>query len=137
MDTDSSECEIFKTKGQFKSKSEAEKLKILEGKDKASTQKVTVGAVKQLKEYSLVKKLPKIDELSTDELSNVPHDFYPVIKPQNLDDYSFQSLKCIRSGLARHFRTTKGINISKDSEFMKANEMFKVVTVHSKNREKE
>ena len=47
-----------------------------------------------------------------------------------------QTLKCLRSGLARHFKTTKGFDSIKDSPFIKSNEMFKGVTVQSKKNGK-
>ena len=136
MDADSDSNDFIEIKRQFKHKSDQEKLKILEEKDKASTQKATAGALRQLKEYLLVNKLPKVDDLTVDHLADILYDFYPAIKPQKGDDYSVQSLKCIRSALARHFRAVRGIDITKDSPFVKCNEMFRAVTVHSKKQGK-
>ena len=136
MDADSDSNDFIEIKRQFKHKSDQEKLKILEEKDKASTQKATAGVLKQLKEYLLVNKLPKVDELTVHHLADILYDFYPAIKPQKGDNYSVQSLKCIRSALATHFRAVRGIDITKDSPFVKCNEMFKAVTVHSKSKGK-
>ena len=56
------------------------------------------------------------------------------VKPQKKDDYSVQSLKCMRSGLNRYFRKQKGIDITNDSIFVKANEMFEAVKVNAKKQ---
>ena len=58
MDADHNFIELLPTKRQFKSQSEQEKIKILEQKDKVSTQKATTGAVNQLKDFLLVKNKP-------------------------------------------------------------------------------
>ena len=123
---------------RFKEHSEQEKIQLLEEKDKISTQKATIGAVKLLKDYLFDKKLPKLDDIIDDRstLSAILYDFYAAIKPQKGEDYSVQTLKCIRSGLARHLRGSIGVDIIKDSEFTKANEMFRAVTVHSKKKGK-
>ena len=96
MDADSDSVrEIFQTKRQFKAKSDQEKLKILEEKDKLITQKATQGAVNQLRDYLMVNKLPKVEELNSENLPDILYDFYPAIKPQKGEDYSVQTLKCI------------------------------------------
>ena len=96
----------------------------MEGKDKVSTEKATAGAMNKLKDFLTVKNHPKIEDLTSELLGPILYDFYAVIKPQKSEDYSVQTLKCIQSRLARYFRSMKGIDIIKDTEFVQANEMF-------------
>ena len=124
------------TKRQFKDITNENLLKILEEKDKASTKKATEGALRHLKEFLHAKQLPSIDALDETNLPEILYDFYPAVKPNNCEDYAVQTLKCLRSALARHFRVSKGFDITKDSAFIKANEMFKAVTVQSKKKGK-
>ena len=41
-------------------------------------------------------------------------------------------MKCRRSALNRYFRKEKGFDITKDGQFVKANEMFKAILVEAK-----
>ena len=58
------------------------------------------------------------------------YNFYASLKLQKSNNYLVQTLKCLQSGLAHHFRSVKGFDISKDS----ANVMCKAVTAHSKKQ---
>ena len=135
MDPDAQPIEIC-TKHQFKENNDAEKILILKQKDKVNTQKATDGAVSQLKSYLQVKKLPNLEDLDQQTLASILYDFYPVVKPKEGEHYAVQTLKCLRARLARHFRSVKGIDITKDSAFTQVNEMFKAVTVQSKKHGK-
>ena len=110
----------------------------MEGKDKVSTQKATISAVNLLKEFLTETQMVNFDDILDDRstLARILYDFYATIKPQKSQDYSVQTLECIRSGLARHFRAITGVDIIKDTEFTKANEMFRAVTVHSEKKGK-
>ena len=126
------------SKSRFKEQSEQQKIELLEGKDKISTQKATAGALNLLKDFITEIKHVTLDDIIDDRstLASILYNLYAAIKPQKSEDYSVQSLKCIRSGLARHFRGVTGVDIIKDCEFVKANEMFRAVTVNSKKKGK-
>ena len=111
-----------------------EKQKLLEGKDKVTTQRATKGYMEQFRNYLSVKNLPKVEDLDPADLNDILSDFYSSVKPQKKEEYSVQSLKCLRAGLNRYFRKEKGIDITADSQFVKANEMFEAVKVDSKKK---
>ena len=98
-------------KYRFKNRSKEENNDILKGKDKLSTQR------------------------ATEDLDLILFDFYSSILLQKKDDYSVQTLKCIRAGLNRHFRTTRGIDITKDATSVKASKMFKAIQVDAKKKQ--
>ena len=124
-------------KYQFQQLSTAEKDKILEGKDKKSTKRATDGAVEQLKQFLIVKNLPELDNVETDDLPNILKEFYSAIipnKPSNPEqkEYSVQTLKCKRAALNRFFKAKRGVDIVSDPRFVACNEQFKGVTVKAK-----
>ena len=120
---------------RFKQRSTDEKDKILKDKDKKSTQRATDIYMKQFSQYLLVNNLPNVEDLQVDSgLDQVLADFYASVQPQKKEDYSVQTLKCIRSGLNRYFRQFKGIDIAKNPMFVKANEMLKAIQVDAKKK---
>ena len=128
------DSEISHTKKDFKDRSDQNLQELLEGKDKRNTQKATQGALSQFSQYLAAKKLPKLQDLTVDNLPEILYNFYPSVKPLKSNNYSVQTLKCLRSGLNRYFCKEKGFNITKDSQFVRANEMFQVVLVKSKKQ---
>ena len=116
----------------FTVKSNEEKQKLLEEKDKKNTQKSTKSALKQLREFLHFKKLPDVSDISDGELPNVLFEFYSSVRPRNSEKYATQSLKCIRAALNRHFRQERGLDIIKDLSFIRTNEMFKGVLVDAR-----
>ena len=116
----------------FKDRSNELLEKLLEGKDKVNTQKSTEGALKQFSQYLRQKEMPNPEDLNIDILPKILYEYYPSLKPMKSDNYSVQSLKCIRSGLSRYYRKNKGFDIAKDPQFVQANEMFQAVLVESK-----
>ena len=105
-------------------------------KIKKSTQRSTEGALRQLAEFLAVKQLGELKDIDTLDLPDILLDFYCLIKPKHDEDYATQSLKCIRAALNRHFRTVRGLDIVKDTRFVRTNEMFKGVLVESKKHGK-
>ena len=49
-------------------------------------------------------------------------------------EYIVQILKCLCSGLNRFFKKTRGIDITSDVKFVKANEMFGAVKVNARKQ---
>ena len=126
------------TKRQFKFRSDESKKKLLEGKDKANTQRATKTAIRLFNDFLQAKQLPNIEALTVDlnDLNGILCDFYSEIKPQKEEDYSVQTLKCLRSGLNRWYRKERGIDIVNDTSFVQSNEMLKAVQVESKKNGK-
>ena len=87
--------------------------------------------VEQFKHFLLVQNLPKIEDITIEDLNDILFNFYSSIKPQKKTDYSVQTLKCFRSGLIRFFKKERGIDIATDPMFVKANEMFEAVKVNA------
>ena len=121
-------------KYQFKNRTKQETNDILKGKDKASTQRAKHIYLTQFKRFLKVKNLPKVEDIATPDLDAILFEFYSSIQPQKKDNYCVQTLKCIRTGLNRYFRKERGIDIAKDSMFVKANEMLKAVQVDAKKK---
>ena len=111
----------------FKHRSEENLQQLLDGKDRITTQKATESASKQFSDYLAIKKLPNYNELTTADLPDILYAFYPAVKPMKSEHYSVQTLKCLCSALARYYRKQLGIDISKDAEYTRANEIFKAV----------
>ena len=124
--------QIIDKKRIFKDRSTENLDKLLKGKDKINTQKATAGALTQFSQYLEQKKLPKVEDLTVENLPDILFAYYPSLKPIKSDNYSVQTLKCIRSGLSRYFRKERGFDITKDGQFVRANEMFQAVLVESK-----
>ena len=122
------------TKFRFKNRSKEETTQILKGKDKESTQRATHVYLTQFKRFLNVKSLPEVEDIPTKDLDGILFEFYNSIQPQKKDDYCVQTLKCIRAGLNRYFRKERGIDIAKDSMFVRANEMLKAVQVDAKKK---
>ena len=118
----------------FKSRNKGETEQLLKGKDKTSTQRATHIYVTQFKRFLQVRNLLNIDDICTSDLDSILFEFYSSIQPQKKEDYCVQTLKCIHAGLNRYFRTSRGIDIAKDSMFVKANEMLKAVQVDAKKK---
>ena len=132
MDAADKNKELLMNKYRFKAVNCDDKQKLLEGKNKVSTQRATKSYMDQFSNFLLLKRLPKVDDIPLEDLNEILFDFYSSVKPQKKDDYSVQTLKCLRSGLNRYFRKNRGIDITADSMFVKANEMFEAVKVNAK-----
>ena len=90
----------------------------------------------QFNHFLIAKSLLKADNIAIEDLGEILYDFYSSVRPQTKDDYSVQSLKCLCSGINRYFRKTRGIDITNNSMFVKANEMFDAVKVNAKKQER-
>ena len=119
-------------KYQFKAKSDAEKQKLLEEKDKKNTQRATQGTLRQLAEFLAIKELPELKDIADEQLPKILIDFYCEMKPQKEDKYATQSMKCKRAAMNRHFKAERSLDIIKNPMFVRTNEMFKGVLVDAK-----
>ena len=135
MDAADAERKIV-SKAVFRDRTNDEKHKLLEEKDKKSTQRATKGYVNQLNAFLTLKHYPSADELKTEDLPDILYEYYAAVRPQKDEDYCVQTLKCIRAALNRFFKPKLGIDITKDTRFVRANEMFKAMTVQSKRNGK-
>ena len=134
MDASTESTETSHSKYRFKALNTDERKKLLDGKDKASTQRATKSYIDPFRHYLHVKNLPNIEQINVLDLGDILSDFYSCVKPQKKDDYTVQSLKCLRSGLNRYFRKERDIDITSDALFVKANEMFEAVKVNAKKQ---
>ena len=132
MDADSEPNLQSTSKIRYKTISEDEKKKLLDEKDKKNTRAATENYMKRFTGYIALKGHSNIDELNSVQLNKILYDFYSEVQPQKKNGYCVQSMKCMRSGLNRHFRKQMGIDITKDNDFVQANEMFKAVCVEAK-----
>ena len=117
---------------RYKHRTTEQIQKLLNEKDKRNTQVATERAIVNFSAFLKAKSHPDVEDL--DQLDGILLDYYSSIQPQIKDDktYAIQTIKCIRAALNRYFRKQKGIDIVKDSEFVRSNEMFKAVCVESK-----
>ena len=138
MDTDMNKKLKKNSVRTFKQLTDQQKIDLLDNKDKKSTQKATNGALKQLSQFITSNSLTKLQDLTDPgELNDILSDFYPAIRPiKDEEEYSIQSLKCIRAGINHYIWKEKGWDICNDSQFVKANEMFKAILVDAKKKGK-
>ena len=129
---DSDALFIHNKKYVFKSVPENKMQTILEQKDKVNTQKATQSAVSQFKAYLRMKKLLNIMSIDLELPASTLRSYYVELRPQNDENYSVQSLKFKRAALNRFFKPNRGIDIILDTEFTRANKMFKGVLVQYK-----
>ena len=119
------------SKIKYKERTEEDKKKLLNEKDKKNTQAATDRAVSHFRKFLQVKSIGELECLDPSKLNTTLSDYYCSVQPQksndeNNDKYSVQSMKCMRAALNRYFRKDK------DEAFIQANEMFKAVCVESK-----
>ena len=106
-----------------------------------NTRNATKSALKHLNEYIRVKNGGlniSIDDIGSEELPQLLFEFYTdaqyKAKSENDDPekYKNTTLKSIRAGINRHLKDVRGLDIMKDSRFVKSNQMFKAVTKANK-----
>ena len=139
---------------RFKTLSKDEKSEIMKKRCAENTGKATKLWVDCLKDYLDEKNLPPIDLLTEQNLPEILSDFYTELKKkgkssktkkvtkqsdeptvsnttdgntESSDEYKNSTLNCIRAALNRHFKETLGIDIIKNTNFTKTNEMFRGV----------
>ena len=118
--------------GRFASTSDEEKAKILEQRTAKNTNRSTKTALNCLSEYLQVKKLPDLSDISDHDLPQILEDFYTNWRTKKCEMYNTQSMKSMRSNLARFLKDTCKIDIINDVKFNDANTMFKSMTVQAK-----
>ena len=120
----------------YKQLTSDQKEKLLNEKDKRNTQVGTERAITHFMNFLSQKTLGNIESLDPPQLNGILLDYYCAIQPQNSkqddEQYSVQTMKCMRAALNRYFRKNRGFDIVKDPDFVRANEMFKAVCVESK-----
>ena len=100
------------------------KDKILETSNSKNTNRATKSSVAVLKAYISEKKLQNLENTPDADLPNLLEDFYVSAKTKTGELYNTQSMKGIRSGLNRHFKRHRQIDIIADPTFRKANGLF-------------
>lgn len=112
---------------------------ILEKRKRPNTNRATKLWFACFTEYLEEKELPKVEEISNDDLPKILEQFYTEVRkkeaknvpPEEMKDdirlYKNSSMKAIRGALARHFKETRSIDIIASEKFIRANEVFKGV----------
>ena len=106
----------------------------MEDKDKRNTQVATERAMTNFRAYLSAKQLPEADDIPPKDIDGILHSYYSAIQPQLKDDENdaVQTTKCICTALNHYFRKNRGIDIVKDTDFVRSNEMFKAICIESK-----
>eukprot|EP00057_Strongylocentrotus_purpuratus_P027202 XP_011681676.1 PREDICTED: uncharacterized protein LOC105446476 [Strongylocentrotus purpuratus] len=120
---------------RFSALDEAEIGKILPDKHSKNTKKATEITVGIFRAYLAEKGLPTdFEALDKNELAAILSRFYLEARRVNGEFYKYSSLNNIRAGLNRHLKDVNPglINITKDTEFSKANVAFRAAQVQLK-----
>ena len=113
---------------RFGSKTDEQKIEILDGRNAKNTKRATKSNIKTFLEYLQEKGLPNLEDLDVNQLPNILEDFYPNLRRVDGEEYKLQSIKCIRAGINRWTKANRNIDIINDVRFTRANEMFKGVS---------
>ena len=123
--------------GRFKTLYQAEKHKIKKKSKAESTHQATKVSVNCFNNYLIEKDLSDIENIQTDELPNILEDFYSEIckKKGESAEYKNSTVKCIRAGINRHFKSTRSLDIfvistvfeSKDKPTQMTKQSFTIV----------
>ena len=121
-----------KAKRAYKTVSDNDKKKFLEGNQAESTHKATEIYIDALCHYlKHEKNIKLLEEVLDSDLPQHLLDFYVQVKLIKGDTYSIKTLKCIRAALNRHFKKERHLDIIADPRFIETNEIFKGVTVQA------
>ena len=120
--------------------SEEERNQILYNAIPENTHNATKSALKHLNEYIKQKNgglQLTLDDISTSELPQILFEFYTDARYKSsadgkLEKYKNTTLNSIRAGIKLHLKDTCGIDIIKDENFVKSNQMFKAVKKENK-----
>ena len=116
---------------RFASLTEQDIEKIVESNDSQNTKRSTKVAKELFVDYVKEKNLREPEEKK--ELAQTLKTFYvEARKKDGGSSYSMGSLKTLRFGLNRHFKSTRGIDIINDVEFNEANKVLTAQCVQLK-----
>jgi hypothetical protein len=107
---------------RFASLNESELSKLLADKDSESTKKATKGCKAMFDEYLRQKNVEYPQDAV--QLAAILKQFYAETRKQDGSQYQKSSLSAIRFGLNRHFKEILNVDITKDTEFKEANQVF-------------
>ena len=107
---------------RFASLTEQDIEKIVESNDSQNTKRSTKVAKELFADYVKEKNLREPEEKK--ELAQTLKTFYVEARKKDGSSYSMGSLKTLRFGLNRHFKSTRGIDIINDVEFNEANKVL-------------
>ena len=137
-------------KSQFREVTNVKKQHVMQGRKSENTHRATKLWIDLLKDFLTENKHPDISEVSNVDLPSILENFYVAVRSkrkveikqaeqsQNLEEseqennndddedcmYSNSTMKAIRAALNRFFKETRKIDISSDSNFIHANEIF-------------
>lgn len=118
-------------KRPFATVNEEKKDYIMNKRNKPNTNKATKLWMNCFQEYLEEKNHPKVEDIEDSQLPSILENFYTEVRRKNLKEnaqedtmYSNTTLRAIRAALNRYFKEKKGIDITSNSAFIKANELF-------------
>lgn len=130
-------------KTRFGKASESKKEYIISQRKKPSTHKATKLWMNCFTDYLAEKELPKLDDITREQLPQILEQFYSEVRKKEVRDnpeensleeeentaalYKNTTLKAIRSALNRYFKDKLGIDIISSEPFIKANAIFEGV----------
>lgn len=110
-----------------------DKQDILDNRQKENTKKATKTWLKCINDYINAKKIADgLDAVTDEKLPEVLFDFYTEARTAKNERYKNSTLKCIRAGVNRYVKETRGIDIVSDQNFIRCNEVFKGVQKQGK-----
>ena len=107
--------------------SNPEEKKDIYNEESKSTRKTIKFAVNLLETYlvNIHSSFADVENLSNSGLDSLLCDFYSSTRSRNQDFYSRKTMETVRWGLQRHFLTVRNIDITKQTEFPRCNQVFK------------
>ena len=126
----------------FKTLTDEERDEIKNKSKVENTNKATKLWVNNFTNYLNEKEMPKMEDISKEDLPSVLERYYSELKKQKCsneededsDTYKHSTQKSIRAALCRHFKKTRCIDIINSENFIQANEMFDGVKRVSKEK---
>ena len=116
--------------------SNEEKQQLLDARQSLNTRNQTKSHLKILGDFLSENSKPKLYEITDADLPDILFDFYTGVHREDGDMYKLATIKCIRASINRHMKEKCNLDIIQDPHFIKANEMFRAITVESKHQGK-
>ncbi len=120
----------------FAALNEDQQQQLLENRQSNNTRVQTKSHLRLLNDYLSEKKLKKLEEFTDVELPDLLFSFYTNVRKEEGEIYKLASIKCIRASINCYMKDNRNIDIIADPRFVKANQMFKAVTVKTKKQGK-
>ncbi len=104
--------------------SEAEKEHLIEIRKSKSTNNAMKQWIATFKQFLKQEEYKELEQISNEELGGIMDSFYTSLCTLKGEKYKSSTLKAMRAALNRYFKDTRGIDITLEKPFVKANELF-------------